>query len=38
MKMIWISFIALIYLMLVMLLAIPFLIHEVFIDLTKIGK
>jgi hypothetical protein len=38
MRMIWIGSLALVYLMLVALLAIPFFIKEVFIDLTGIGK
>jgi hypothetical protein len=38
MKLIWISLLALIYVMALVIIAIPFFIKEVFIDLTGIGK
>ena len=38
MRMAWIGLVALVYLMCVVLLAIPFFIKEVFIELTGIGK
>ena len=38
MKMIWMGLLALVYIMALVIIAIPFFIKEVFIDLTGIGK